>query len=164
MSNPAARIQFIQNRLNARLPAPHASGFTNSRSENGHRWQKIFSEKLPAGPQERRIGMSTRRTLTWKPPTAMKTSDLQLSLSRTGRILLHLKCIARSGRFHWHFQGIVRELTSSIQLWPAAMQRTPCHRLCSESFKDQCLHRWPEPDGLPQGDHIRRRTGRGWRY
>ena len=39
----------------------------------------------------------------------MKTIRLQLSGSRTGRVLLHLECIARHGRIIWHFRGIARE-------------------------------------------------------
>ncbi len=39
----------------------------------------------------------------------MKT-NLQLSENRAGRVLLHLACISRRGRFKWHLQGIAREL------------------------------------------------------
>ncbi len=30
--------------------------------------------------------------------------------SSTGRIILHLSCLARDHRFRWHWQGILREL------------------------------------------------------
>lgn len=39
----------------------------------------------------------------------MKAHPLQLAGSRSGRIVLHLACIVRHGRIHWHFQGIARE-------------------------------------------------------
>lgn len=39
----------------------------------------------------------------------MKTY-LQLSENRVGRVLLHLACISRRGRFQWHIRGIAREL------------------------------------------------------
>ncbi|MES2925033.1 MAG: hypothetical protein V4819_25985 [Verrucomicrobiota bacterium] len=39
----------------------------------------------------------------------MKTYQLRLSRSRAGRILLHLTCIAKHGRWHWHLAGIARE-------------------------------------------------------
>ncbi|MES2925079.1 MAG: hypothetical protein V4819_26225 [Verrucomicrobiota bacterium] len=42
----------------------------------------------------------------------MKT-NLQLSSNRAGRVLLHLFCISRHGRFKWHFRGIVREFGHS---------------------------------------------------
>lgn len=43
----------------------------------------------------------------------MKTY-LQLSNHRAGRVLLHLACISRNGRFKWHFRGIAREFKPSI--------------------------------------------------
>ena len=43
----------------------------------------------------------------------MKTYQLRLSGSRAGRILLHLTCIAKHGRWHWHFMGIAREFKFS---------------------------------------------------
>ncbi|MES2661286.1 MAG: hypothetical protein V4689_21885 [Verrucomicrobiota bacterium] len=45
----------------------------------------------------------------------MKSHQMRLSNSRTGRILLHLSCIGRHGRWHWHFQGIAREFNSPTQ-------------------------------------------------
>ncbi len=42
----------------------------------------------------------------------MKTY-LQLSENRAGRVLLHLACISRRGRFKWHIRGIARELCLS---------------------------------------------------
>ena len=43
----------------------------------------------------------------------MKTYQLRLSSSRGGRILLHLTCIAKHGRWHWHLLGIAREFSFS---------------------------------------------------
>lgn len=45
----------------------------------------------------------------------MKARQLRLSGSRAGRIVLHLTCIARTGRWHWHFKGIAREFNSGAQ-------------------------------------------------
>ncbi len=41
----------------------------------------------------------------------MKTAQIHLSRSRSGRILLHLVCIVRHGRIQWHFHGIAREFS-----------------------------------------------------
>lgn len=38
----------------------------------------------------------------------MKT-HLQLSDTRPGRILLHLRCLVRDKRVGWHLRGILRE-------------------------------------------------------
>lgn len=58
-----------------------------------------------------------RRRSSWTgagrsiPETAMKTSII-LPQTRAGRILLHLACLIRTRRFHWHIQGIVREFST----------------------------------------------------
>ena len=35
----------------------------------------------------------------------------RFSGTRAGRIFLHLVCLARRGRVHWHLQGIAREFS-----------------------------------------------------
>jgi hypothetical protein len=52
----------------------------------------------------------------------MKTFESSLSLTRLGRILLHLRCaFVRPSNWQWHWQGIQRELPS---LWSSAVSQT----------------------------------------
>ena len=37
-------------------------------------------------------------------------TKLQLAASPAGRIVLHLACAWRDHRFHWHWQGVAREV------------------------------------------------------
>lgn len=80
-------------------------------------WKNILSAVLPRGGNGSRKGCNGKPKFNPNSHPVMKTLSkipakflpFQLSDSRVGRILLHLTCIARHGRFQWHFQGILRE-------------------------------------------------------
>jgi hypothetical protein len=65
--------------------------------------------KSPVKPVIGFVGLTHVAPTIHQSSDSMKANHLQLSHSRSGRILLHLACIARHGRVHWHFRGIARE-------------------------------------------------------
>lgn len=86
-----------------RRPSPGDTGNTVRARQNAKR-----NALRPHG------GVGQARFPAGRPPPgpsgnhAMKT-HLQLSDTRPGRILLHLRCLVRDKRVGWHLRGILRE-------------------------------------------------------
>ena len=68
-------------------------------------------------------------------PSVNQTSSIKLADHRLGRILLHLKCLLRNGKWSWHLAGLSREVFGrrSLTIISASLLGTMPGRLAAKS-------------------------------
>jgi sucrose-6-phosphate hydrolase SacC (GH32 family) len=68
-------------------------------------------------------------------PSVNQTSSIKLADHRLGRILLHLKCLLRNGKWSWHLAGLSREVFGrrSMTIISASLLGTMPGRLAAKS-------------------------------